>query len=126
MIKVVYVDDEQMLLDIFEEMFRDEYDVRVFSSSVEALEDVRRCEAEVIISDLSMPDMNGFDFLNEMSRVCPGSYRVMITGFGDADTLLAEVARGAVHRLVGKPWNESELRGILVEAEEALKQPEVS
>jgi two-component system, NtrC family, response regulator HupR/HoxA len=120
-IKVVYVDDEQMLLDIFEEMFGDVYDVRVFSSSVEALEEIRRCEAEVVISDLAMPEVNGFDLLSQVSRICPRSYRVLLTGFGDAEDLLAGVTRGAVHKLVAKPLKADQLRALLVEAVEQLQ-----
>ena len=118
--RVVYMDDEQVLLEIFQAMFEDEFDVRTFDSPEQALEDMQRCEAEIVVSDLSMPGMNGTKFLTEVARICPDSRRIMITGFATAFEMLPEVTSGLVQFFLAKPWSEKQMREVLERAASLL------
>jgi DNA-binding NtrC family response regulator len=94
-------------------MFRDEYDVRTAATLAEARRMLAESPADIIISDQSMPDMNGMDFLREVARTHPSSCRVLLTGsihFGD---VIVEIGNGIIHSFAPKPWTEQDMRQML-------------
>jgi len=54
---VSYFDDDAMLLDIFQEMFQDEYDIRTTTELAVARRMLSECAADIIITDQSMPEI---------------------------------------------------------------------
>lgn len=116
---VFYFDDEAVLLEIFREMFGDEYDVRTTDSLSEARRMLAECAPDIIISDWSMPEISGIDFLREAREICPQSFRVLLTGFAQVGDMIAEISKGVVQLFIPKPWNEREMRQAL---ERALMQ----
>jgi DNA-binding NtrC family response regulator len=113
---ILYIDDEVECLNIFEEMFGDEYDVRTAAT----LEDARRMLAErpadIVISDQSMPEIKGTDFLAEVAATYPSSYRVLLTGSVHLFGVMREVGAGLVQLFVPKPWMAEEMSRILERA----------
>jgi len=69
-VKIIVVEDEEeirnLLVDIFE-MFINRK-VRSFDNAVQALEYITKAKVDIIISDVNMPGMNGFDFLKEVRK----------------------------------------------------------
>jgi len=76
------VDDEPMILESFGQLLRTHLscDVHTFGSPVEALQQIIALNPGVIISDYSMPGMNGFKFLAEAQRFVPDANFIIITG----------------------------------------------
>ncbi|MBL7846127.1 MAG: response regulator [Cyclobacteriaceae bacterium] len=92
--KILVVDDEQDIQVLFEQRFRKEIrDKRVeffFAfSGEEALERMRAMEHEavLILSDINMPGMNGFQLLEEVKKkyLKPPPVVMMITAYGDSE-----------------------------------------
>jgi len=109
---VLYFDDEPVLLDIFRDMFSDTYDVQTASTLPEARSALARCP-DIIISDWSMPEMPGTDFLREAAHTCPDSFRVMLTGYGQVGDVFKEISSGVIQLFITKPWDESDMREVL-------------
>src|SRR5215213_1441872 len=105
-LSVFYFDDQVVLLDIFREMFGDDYEVRTASGLAEARRVLSECYPDVIISDLSMPEISGVEFLREAAETCPRSVRVMVTGFAQVGDLLTEIGEGIIQFFAPKPWKE--------------------
>lgn len=58
--KVLVVDDDRHIVNLLTQLFRDEgYDVRSAADGVSALELVERGEADLVVSDVMMPRLNG-------------------------------------------------------------------
>ena len=112
---IFYFDDDDVLLDIFKEMFRNEYDVRTASTLAEARQRLSECP-DIIISDWCMPEISGIDFLRESAKTCPESFRIMLTGFAHAGDLIGEISSGVVQLFIPKPWNETGMRETLERA----------
>lgn len=76
------VDDEPMILESFGQLLRTHLscEVHTFVSPIEALQQIIALNPAVIISDYSMPGMNGFKFLAEAQRYAPDANFVIITG----------------------------------------------
>lgn len=92
--KILVVDDEQDIQVLFEQRFRKEIrDKRVeffFAfSGEEALERMRSMEHEavLILSDINMPGMNGFQLLEQVKKkyLKPPPVVMMITAYGDSE-----------------------------------------
>lgn len=49
------------------------------------------CAADLIISDQIMPEIDGTDFLREAALVCPGSVRILLSGYISLGDVLGEV-----------------------------------
>jgi signal transduction histidine kinase len=85
------------------------------SGGVEALRMFAPDMYDVVISDLGMPDMSGWDVLGQIKQRDPNVPTVLITGwgrqFGDEESR----ARG-VDFLIEKPFDQDDLREALVEA----------
>lgn len=108
------VDDEPMNLELLERSLRRKYEVVSATSPERALE-VLEAERDlaVIVCDYRMPGMNGAELLARSVRTHPDAKRVVITGYADADNVIAAINDGQIHYLVKKPWKHQELHQVL-------------
>ncbi len=110
---VSYFDDDAMLLDIFQEMFQDEYDIRTTTELAVARRMLSECAADIIITDQSMPEISGSEYLREASEKCPRSFRIMLTGYAVVGDVFDEVTNGLINIFIVKPWEETQMRQAL-------------
>ena len=110
---VFYFDDDATLLDIFQEMFEDEYDVRTTTKLAEARRMLSECAADIIITDQSMPEISGSEFLREAIKKCPDSFRIMLTGYSSVGDVYGEITKGLIDVFIVKPWKEEQMRQVL-------------
>lgn len=101
-------------------MFSDQYDVRTAATLSEARRVLAECSAEIIISDQSMPEIDGTEFLREAAAMCPESFRILLTGQVSVGDVLEEVSTGIIHLFETKPWREERMREILDRASTVL------
>jgi len=84
------------------------FDVIEASNPREALELLRTCELEAIVSDLSMEgDTDGLDLLQLAKVMYPAMVRFLVTANRELDVALRALNEQSVHRYFLKPWNES-------------------
>ena len=110
---VFYFDDDATLLDIFQEMFEDEYDVRTTTQLAEARRMLSECAADIIITDQSMPEISGSEFLREAIAKCPHSFRIMLTGYSMLGGVFGDIGSGLIDVFIVKPWTEEQMRQAL-------------
>jgi signal transduction histidine kinase len=106
---LLIVDDEEDILLSLRSMFRRDFDVITVTRARDALAQMKDREIHIVISDQTMPDMNGVDFLAQVAEQFPDVIRLMITGFADINSVIAAVNRGHVYRYIAKPWEPAEL-----------------
>jgi len=110
---VFYFDDDATLLDIFQETFEDQYDIRTTTKLAVARRMLTECAADIIISEQSMPEISGSEFLREASEKCPHSFRIMLTGYAVVGDVFGEVTNGLIDIFIAKPWQETLMRQAL-------------
>ncbi len=120
---IFYLDDEEVLLDLFREMFDDEFDVRTSTTLTEARRMLKECSADIIISDQVMPEIEGTMFLREAAQICPNSYRILLTGRVSVMDVVSEITTGIVQMLAPKPWDEESLRRALERVVAEIERP---
>jgi DNA-binding NtrC family response regulator len=113
---IFYFDDNASQLDNFREMFGEDYDVQTATKLAEAHDVLARCDAEIIISDQVMPEIEGVEFLREAMRACPRSVRILVTGQVTVADVMQEVTTGVIHLFSMKPWMRAEMREVLERA----------
>lgn len=91
---VVIVDDEKSYVELMAQMIADNLtcNVYAFTGPLEALSGLSRISAGVVITDYSMPQMDGVEFIRRASRIAPKAAFIMISGH-DLDPIHGELAR---------------------------------
>ncbi|HEX8138983.1 MAG TPA: response regulator [Pyrinomonadaceae bacterium] len=118
-ISLFYLDDEVAQLDLFEQMFADDYDVRTAETARDARHMLAERAADIVISDQRMPDVNGSEFLREVAARYPSSYRILLTGNSKLVEVMQEISSGIIHLFLTKPWTEEHMRQALERASAA-------
>jgi response regulator RpfG family c-di-GMP phosphodiesterase len=120
--RVLFVDDEQHILNAAKRLFMsDTVDVLTASTSLEGMELMKRNTVAVIVSDNSMPGMNGIAFLEWTKTVSPDSVRILMTGYEDLHSAIESINRGEVFTFVTKPWDDTELSQIVLDSIDMYK-----
>jgi len=108
--RIVVVDDEKDMRDFFEIMLRKEgYDAKTFASARAALEYCSGGRADIVISDIKMPDMGGLEFLKALKEAEPDLPVIMITAYASVDTAIEAMKAGAYDYFT-KPFKIEEIR----------------
>jgi len=111
--RILVVDDEENTrIALTRLLSREGYEVNTAANGLEALSSLRDKPAELIITDLNMPEMNGLTFLRELNREHPASNVIMITAFGEVESYLEALNLGAFEYL-NKPLRLEELRKVM-------------
>jgi len=113
---ILYLDDESACLEVFQSMYGEEYDVRTAMTISEARRMLAERRADIVISDQTMPEISGTEFLAEVAKEYPQSYRIMLTGSMLAGEAIPEILSGIVQLFMPKPWTELEMRRVLERA----------
>ena len=109
--RILFVDDESQLLKALTRVFRSkDYSVRTAESGEQGLALLKEQVADVIISDMRMPGMDGATFLAESLEVSPSSRRILLTGYSDHDSTISAINKGKIHQYLNKPWDNDELK----------------
>jgi phosphoserine phosphatase RsbU/P len=108
--QILYVDDEEDNLVVFNSAFRRDYEVHLASSGKEGLEIMKKTSIQLIITDQRMPEMTGIQFLEKIIPDYPDCIRIILTGFSDIEAIIQAINTGRVYRYITKPWNKEELK----------------
>ena len=119
---ILYVDDEVGCLNLFQEMFGNENDVRTATTVAEGRRMLEERPADIIISDQTMPESTGTDFLREVALSHPPSYRVLLTGSIHFGEVIPEIGAGTVHFFAPKPWTQEDMLQMMARADMHLSQ----
>lgn len=110
---VVLVDDEPMVLRGFERILTGRpYAVAAYRTAHEAIERVARGGVEVVVSDVSMPEISGIDLLRTIRTHDADLPVVLVTGIPGVDNAAEAIEYGAFRYLV-KPVEPEELRSTI-------------
>lgn len=114
---IMIVDDEPDIIELFKRRFRRElkrgdYTMHFANSGEDALSQLvsgLQPEVMLILSDINMPGMNGFDLLKEAKKLWPNLPVAMITAYGDDESRRVALDAGATDFLT-KPLDFDHLK----------------
>ena len=110
MTPVLVIDDEQVVRNLMVEILgRAGYEPIGAASAREALNLLDTPELSLVVSDIVMPGLSGFELLDEVRARRPSLPVLLVTGSGTEDNFQEALARGAAGLIV-KPFSQAELR----------------
>jgi signal transduction histidine kinase len=113
---VLFVDDEEPNLVVFEAMCGDDFPVLTASSGADGLALMKEHEIGVVLTDQRMPGMTGIELLEKVESEYPDTIRLLITAYSDLQAAEDAINRGHVRRYMRKPWEPEVLRAELRDA----------
>ena len=103
--KILVVDDEDALRTVLSsELVSEGYDVQTAADGDEAIADLGKHEYDLILLDIKMHRVNGFEVLKFVKEKHPKTKVVMLTGFADLKNALESKKLGA-EDFVSKPYD---------------------
>ena len=114
--RVLVVDDEQSLRKVLAATLqREGYEVSVASDGEEALAALLRDGADVVVTDLVMPRLDGLSLLRRVVARHPDIPVIVVTAHGKVDSAVEAMKAGAFD-FVTKPFEHTELKAIIAKA----------
>ena len=120
-IKILVIDDDDSGREALTMLLRSAgYDVTSAATGESALDLIDRLQYQVIVSDLFLPDINGFDILQNVQKVSPATEVIVVTGHASAQSAVRAMKEGAFDYIT-KPIDFDELKIVVSKALEKQK-----
>lgn len=112
MLKILIADDEKYerdsVITIIQENFKDKLSVSEAKNGREAIEISEQVRPEIVIMDIKMPGINGIKAIEEIKKISPNTYFIMLTAYDYFD-FAVEAVRLNVKEYLLKPFGRTEL-----------------
>jgi signal transduction histidine kinase/DNA-binding response OmpR family regulator len=107
---LLIVEDNIEVTEYLVSALEDKYVISLASNGLEGLEKSRQIIPDIILTDIMMPVMDGFEMIKNLKDHIETDHIpiIIITALGDVQSILEGLKNGADHYLV-KPFNEKEL-----------------
>ncbi len=103
--RILIVDDEEAICGVLAQRLAQEgYSCAIANNGREALNFLYKDDYSLILSDIIMPQMDGFELLRMIRAINPGAIIIMITGYAEIETA-AEAMRLGAYDFIIKPVN---------------------
>ena len=112
---ILIVDDEKNTRDGLARALRKDYHIAEAENGLRALEWLETHSADVVLSDLRMPGMDGMALLSRLLAREPRPVLILLTAYGDIETAVEAMKRGA-YDFLAKPVNLDRLELLLKRA----------
>jgi DNA-binding NtrC family response regulator len=122
--RILIVDDEADVLD-FLTMYLISlgWEVTIASSPALAFEELRKRDFFLVMTDIAMPDMDGYEFISLIKRKLIGSQLVLMTGFGyNPDHTLIKINKSIRHPCLFKPFDRAKVADTVLKAWQAYNK----
>ncbi len=107
--KILIVDDDQDIVTFLEEAVKQKGFIPLSATtSTNAIQLFEKELPKIVITDLKLPDIEGFDLIRSIRQINPFSEIILITGHGDFDTAIFALREDVRDYLI-KPINSDDL-----------------
>ena len=106
---VLIVDDEVRSLEAIARTLDDEFTVLTAATPEEAMAILRREFVTVLLCDQRMPGTSGVEFLKRARVEWPDVVRIILSGYTDAEDIIAGVNDAGIWQYLLKPWHPDQL-----------------
>ncbi|PJZ65729.1 response regulator [Leptospira wolffii] len=107
--KILFVDDEEVIRDLFQEIFGSEYELVLAGTAEQGLSIAESENFDLIITDIRLPRMNGIEFITKLREKGIDTPFIVITGNQDIQISINALRLGAVDFFL-KPFRMEAIR----------------
>ena len=119
--RLLVVDDEPAQVEALRRTLEDEgYAIKGFTAASAALAALRSGPFDIVLTDLTMPGMDGIAFLNAAREIDPGLVGIVMTGHGTIATAVEAMKAGALDYIL-KPFDLRVILRVLARTQAMLR-----
>jgi HD-like signal output (HDOD) protein len=122
MLRILFVDDDVRVLEAMRRTLRlmkNEWSMEFVLSGEAALDSLAKTPVDVIISDVRMPGMDGWQLLAKVKELYPQTVRLVLSGHAEPGAIMRLV--GTAHQYIAKPGDTETLKAAIAQTQ-LLKQ----
>ncbi|HEX6276696.1 MAG TPA: response regulator [Polyangiaceae bacterium] len=115
--RIVFVDDEQGVLDGLQNLLRKQrkqWDMVFALGGAAALAELAQKPADVVVTDMRMPGMDGASLLERIRELYPATTRIVLSGHAEREAVVRAVP--VTHQFLSKPCEGEALRAVIERA----------
>jgi DNA-binding response OmpR family regulator len=114
--KILIVEDEESIRDLMKRFIeKDGHTVNLSANGMGAIEEIKKNDFDLIISDLKMPDIDGITLYERAIKIKPDIQRRFVIFTGTIDTDVIAFAERTGNRYLQKPFKHTDLKKLLEE-----------
>jgi len=111
---ILFVDDEKQILKAVNRLFLgSDYSVSLAESGEKALEILDKEDVGLIITDMRMPNMNGYQLLKKVKEKYPLVSRLILSGYADENIVFKALKENLAKSYLFKPWDNQNLLKVI-------------
>jgi two-component system, OmpR family, phosphate regulon sensor histidine kinase PhoR len=111
--RILIVDDEVRIRDACRAVLEEEgFEVALASDGEQCLAKIKERHFDIILADLMMPVLSGFDVLSQVRERHPDTVVIVITGYATVEHSIEAMKKGAFD-FIPKPFTPDQLRGVV-------------
>lgn len=119
--RILIVEDEKIALkNLVHIMKKEDYDTTGTSSGPQAVKLLQKQEFDLVLTDLKMEKVDGFEVLKKSKELYPDAEVIIITAYATITSAVETMKHGAYH-YISKPFKIDEVRKVVKEALEKVK-----
>jgi putative nucleotidyltransferase with HDIG domain len=118
MTRIIFVDDEVRILEGLQRMLRPQrnsWEMAFAPSGPAALQMMEAAPFDVIVSDMRMPGMDGWQLLAEVKKLYPQTVRLILSGHAEATSIMRAV--GIAHQYLAKPCESAAIKDAIIQTQ---------
>ena len=106
---VLVVDDELRSLETLRRTLEEDFTVFTASSAEEGEVIMGREFVHIVVSDQRMPGTTGVEFLRRVRSQWPETVRLILSGYTEAEDIIAGINEAGIWQYLLKPWHPDQL-----------------
>ncbi len=110
---VLVVDDDTQITDALSEYLQNfDYNLKIASTGAEALSKIGDPDIAMVMLDINLPDLSGFDVLGKIKEINSSLPVVMMTGFASTEVAIEAMKMGA-YEFITKPFDIEKIASLV-------------
>ncbi len=119
--KLLFVDDDPVTCSVMQRHCdRCDIQCKTYQSGQEAIDEVNNTGADLVITDLRMPGMTGFELLGKLREIDEDMPVLVMTGYSSVENAVEAMKLGATD-FIKKPFDFKELKLIIERTQQSVK-----
>ncbi|MCK4339251.1 MAG: response regulator [Candidatus Cloacimonetes bacterium] len=118
MYTILIVDDEKDTLNYLDYIFKKyNFNSIIVDNGFDALQKIRETHIALVLTDIAMPDMDGYELYSQIRNFDDNIPIIMMTGFGyDPNHVLVKAKKDGLHDIIFKPFENEDLINMINKA----------
>lgn len=121
MVNILVVDDDRFMRQVLSDILQEtKYNITFAESGADALKEIKSKPFDVVLTDLIMPEMDGFELIERIKDIFPDMVILVMTADATLNTAREAIKAGAFDYIM-KPFNLNEITVSISNAIERLR-----